>query len=196
MKGALDVHQALLAADVPHEVVRLDSRVSSADELPRALDLEQGCLAVRCYRASRRAPASRASDDPLSAGDAFAAVLVPAGSTPDPEALLTALSAVSVRPALPEEVNAATEFAAGLVSPVALPAGVELLVDAAVGATDVVYTAVGEGGLALGIRTRDLLLATGARVATLTTQPGYVRTLERPVEVVDLVRAEARRSRR
>lgn len=197
MKGALDVHQALLAVDVPHEVVRLDTRISSADELPRALDLTQGCLAVRCYRATRRPDPHRAVDEPrLSAGDAFAAVLVPAGSTPDPEALLTALAAVSVRPALPEEVNTATEFAAGLVSPIGLPAGVELLVDAAIGGTDVVYTAVGEGGLALGIRTRDLLLTTGARVAALTSRPSHVRTLERSVDVVDLVRAEARRSRR
>ena len=47
MKGALDVHRALLAADVPHEVVRLDSRITEADELPRALGLRAGCLAVR-----------------------------------------------------------------------------------------------------------------------------------------------------
>jgi prolyl-tRNA editing enzyme YbaK/EbsC (Cys-tRNA(Pro) deacylase) len=96
-------------------------------------------------------------------------VLVPAGATPDPASLLTALSARSVRPALPGEVNDVTDCAAGLVSPVDLPPGVELLADSAVGACDVVYTAVGEGGLALGIRTRDLLVATGARVATLTS---------------------------
>jgi prolyl-tRNA editing enzyme YbaK/EbsC (Cys-tRNA(Pro) deacylase) len=160
VRGALDVHQALLAADVPHEIVRLDTRITSADELPRALGLDAGCLAVRCYRAT--------GDD---GSDAFAAVLVPAGATPEPGALLLALAARAVRPALAGEVNLVTDCAAGLVTPVALPPQVVLLADAAVGGTDVVYTAVGEGGLALGIRTRDLLVTTGARVATLTSAP-------------------------
>ncbi len=47
----------------------------------------------------------------------------------------------------------------------------ELLVDSALGRADVLYTAVGEGGVALGIRTRDLLVTTDARVATLTAGP-------------------------
>lgn len=157
MKGALDAHRALLAAGVPHEVVRLDTRLSTADDLPRALGLELGCLAVRCYVVTRDQAAS-----------SLVAVLVPAGATPEPGALLAALDARAVRPALPAEVNAATDSAADLVCPVDLPPEVALLADAAVGRTDVVYTALGESGLALGIRTRDLLVATGARVATLT----------------------------
>lgn len=180
MKGALDVHRALLAVDVPHEVVRLDSRITDADELPRALGLRAGCLAVRCYLVSRD-----------RAADSFAAVLVPAGATPDPASLLTALSACSVRPALPGEVNDATEYAAGLVSPVDLPPAVELLADAAVGACDVVYTAVGEGGLALGIRTRDLLVVSRARVANLTSAAPAPEAGRR--DVIDLDAAAVRR---
>ena len=160
MRGALEVHQALLAAGVPHEVVRLDSRITVADELPRALGLPAGCLAVRCYVVSRDGER-----------DAVVAVLVPAGRTPAPGPLLEALGARSLRPAGVAEVNAATDCAAGLVCPVGLPPEVALLADAAVGATDVVYTPIGEGGLALGIRTRDLLVAARARVATLTTSP-------------------------
>ena len=160
MRGALEVHQVLLSADVPHEVVRLDSRITVADDLPRAMGLPVGCLAVRCYVVSTGA-----------GRDAVVAVLVPAGRTPAPGPLLDALGARSLRPALPGEVNAATDCAAGLVCPVGLPPEVALLADAAVGATDVVYTPIGEGGLALGIRTRDLLVATRARVATLTTSP-------------------------
>lgn len=158
MKGALDVHRALLAADVAHEIVRLDTRIATADELPRALGLATGCLVVRCYRVT-----------PDAGGpDAFVAVLVPAGATPDPAGLLPALSARALRPATAADVNAVTASAAGLVSPIDLPPDVELLADAAVGQSDVVYTAVGEARLALGIRTRDLLVVTGARVATLT----------------------------
>lgn len=156
MKSALDVHRELLSRDVPHEIVRLTRRVTSADELPRVLGLAAGCVTVRCYDVQRRR------------GSAFAAVLVPAGRVPDPATLLDALDASSVRPADPDRVNAMTDYAANLVGPVCLPAPVELLADTALGRSDVCYCAVGEGGVALGIRTRDLLVTTGARVASLT----------------------------
>ena len=156
MKGALDVHRVLLEGGVPHEVVRLRRPVLSADDLPAALDLPpEQCLAVRCYVADGRT----------------VAVLLQAGAVPDPVALLDALDARAARPATAAEVNAATDCAAGLVTPVGLPPEVELLADAAVGAADVVYVAAAEGGVALGIRTRDLLVATGARVASLSLRP-------------------------
>ena len=156
MRGALDVHRELLARDVPHEIVRLPHPAVTADDLPRLLGLTAGCVAVRCYEVQR------------DTGPAFAAVLVPAGRLPQPAALLDALGARAVRPARPDAVNAATDYAAGLVSPVCLPGDVELLADAAVGDSDVCYCAVGEGGVVLGIRTRDLLVVTGARVGSLT----------------------------
>lgn len=156
MKSALDVHRELLARDVPHEIVRLRTRALHADDLPRVLGLTAGCVAVRCYEVQR--------DD----GPSFAAVLVPAGRLPDPVALLDALDARSVSHASPDRVNAMTDYTAGLVGPVCLPEDVELLADTALGASDVCYCALGEGGVALGIRTRDLLVTTGARVATLT----------------------------
>ncbi|MCU1690920.1 MAG: hypothetical protein JWM64_11 [Frankiales bacterium] len=150
------MHRALLDAAVPHEVVRLRRPVLSADDLPGALDLAASeCVAVRCYVAD----------------DRTVAVLMHAGEVPDPVALLDALGARSVRPATASEVNAATDCAAGLVSPVGLPADVALLADSALGAADVVYTAAAEGGVALGIHVRDLLVHTGARVATLSPQP-------------------------
>lgn len=154
--GALDVHRVLLDAGVPHEVVRLRRPVLSADDLPGALDLPvEQCVAVRCYVADGRT----------------VAVLMHAGSVPDPVALLDALGARSARPATAGEVNAATDCAAGLVSPVGLPDAVLLLADSALGAADVVYTAAAEGGVALGIHVRDLLVSSGARVATLSPRP-------------------------
>ncbi len=156
MKGALDVHRELLARDVPHEMVRLRSRALTADDLPRLLGLPTGCVAVRCYEVVRES------------GPAFAAVLVPAGLLPQPGALLEALDARSVRPARPDTVNARTDYAAGLVGPLCLPPEIELLADTALGRSDVCYCAVGEGQVVLGIRTRDLLVTAGARVATLT----------------------------
>ena len=156
MRGALDVHRELLDRDVPHEVVRLPSRLLSADDLPAALGLETGCVAVRCYVVEQPWRSS------------FAAVLVPAGAVPVPARLLDALSARSVSPARPEQVNLVTDYTAGLVCPVGLPSDVEVLADEAVTASPTSYGALGEGGVALGIRTSDLLQVTGARTAALT----------------------------
>ncbi len=156
MKGALDVHRELLARDVPHEMVRLSGRVSTADDLPLLLGLSSGCVAVRCYEVVR--------EDRRS----FAAVLVPAGLVPDPLALLEALDACVVSPAGQDTVNEVTDYVAALVGPFCLPADVELIADSALGEGDVCYCAVGEAQVVLGIRTRDLLVATGARVASLT----------------------------
>lgn len=173
MRTALDVHRELLARDVPHEVVRLRRRVSSADELPGVLGLRGGCVAVRLYQVTRRSPSR-----------GWAAVLVPAGEVPDPAALLTALDAESVRPATATEANTVTGFANGLVSPVCLPAEVEVLADAALGSTDVVYAATGEPSLALGIRVLDLLVTVDARAATLTSAPAVPEP--RFADIIDL----------
>ncbi len=174
--GALDVHRVLLDAGVPHEVVRLRRSVLSADDLPAALGLPaQECVAVRCYVADGRT----------------VAVLMQAGQVPDPVALLDALGVRSARPATAGEVNAATDCAAGLVSPVGLPADVALLADSALGAADVVYTAAAEGGVALGIHVRDLLVHTGARTTTLSPRP-QVRTGWSGVIDLDATRAADR----
>jgi prolyl-tRNA editing enzyme YbaK/EbsC (Cys-tRNA(Pro) deacylase) len=155
VRAALDVHQDLLARGMPHEVIRLRTRVASADDLPRVLDVP-GCAAVRCYVVER------------AGGTSIAALLVPAGVVPDESVVCDALGAAAVRPASDDHVNAATGFAAGLVSPVGLPPDVEVLVDAALTSTDVVYCALGESGVALGIRIPDLLVASGARTVPLT----------------------------
>src|SRR3712207_9013010 len=58
-----------LFRSVPHEVVRLPGRLLTADDLPRLLQLEHGCVAVRCCVVERES------------GPAFAAVLVDRKST-------------------------------------------------------------------------------------------------------------------
>lgn len=184
MRGALDVHRDLLARDVPHEVVRLPGRLLHADDLPGQLGLDQGCVAVRCYLVER------------GKSTCFAAVLVPAGCVPSPVALLTALHARSVRPARPEQVNAATDCAAGLVCPVGLPPEVEVLADTALEASPTSYCAVGEGGVALGIATQDLLEVTGARRAPLTGGAGERVISLDPPQAVDLADPEASRGPR
>jgi prolyl-tRNA editing enzyme YbaK/EbsC (Cys-tRNA(Pro) deacylase) len=152
MKDALDVHRSLLAREVPHEVVRLPRLVLSADEIPEALGLpRERCVAVRMYHAD----------------DRLIAVLVKAGELPHPGAVLAAVNARSLRSAEQETVNAATDFAASLVSPVLLPDDITVIADACVGHADVIYAATGDGGTVLGIASRWLLVASGASVAEL-----------------------------
>ncbi|HEU5034653.1 MAG TPA: YbaK/EbsC family protein [Mycobacteriales bacterium] len=157
MKDALDVHRALLAREVPHEVVRLPRLVLSADEVPQVLELpRERCVVVRVYQAD----------------DQLVGVIVRAGELPHPAAVLQALGARTLRVAAPDEVSAATDFAASLVSPVLLPPSMPVLADACVGHVDVVYAATGDGGTALGISTRWLLTASGALATELCAPDG------------------------
>ena len=152
MKDALDVHRSLLAREVPHEIVRLPRLVLSADEIPEASGLPpQRCVAVRLYHAD----------------DRVIATLVRAGELPHPGAVLAAVGARTLRAAPADVVNEVTDFAASLVSPVLLPDDIQVLADSCVGHHEVVYTATGDGGTALGIPSRWLLTASHARVSEL-----------------------------
>jgi prolyl-tRNA editing enzyme YbaK/EbsC (Cys-tRNA(Pro) deacylase) len=163
MKDALDVHRSLLAREIPHEVVRLPRLVLTCDELPEALDLPADqCVATRVYHAD----------------DRLVAVLVRAGHHPHPAAVLEAVGARTLRSARPDVVNIHTDFAAELVCPMLLPEPMPVLADACVGHFDVVYTATGDGGTALGIPTRWLLTSTGAAVAELCVDTASVIDLD------------------
>jgi prolyl-tRNA editing enzyme YbaK/EbsC (Cys-tRNA(Pro) deacylase) len=152
MKDALDVHRSLLAREIPHEIVRLPRLVLTADEIPEAMGLpRERCVAVRLYQAD----------------ETLVAVVVRAGDLPHPGAVLSALGATSLRSVRPEIVNEVTDFAASLVSPVLLPTDVRVVADACVGHHDVVYAATGDGGTALGIAARWLLIAAGAAATEL-----------------------------
>jgi prolyl-tRNA editing enzyme YbaK/EbsC (Cys-tRNA(Pro) deacylase) len=126
--------------------------ILSADELPDALGLPApACRVVKMYLAD----------------DRLVAVLLPPGQLPSPAALLTATGAAAVRLASADVVNAATEYAAGLVAPILLPADMPLFTDAGLRADAVVYTPTGDTGNALGIRTRALLAVSRAQVVNL-----------------------------
>jgi prolyl-tRNA editing enzyme YbaK/EbsC (Cys-tRNA(Pro) deacylase) len=99
------------------------------------------------------------------------AVIVRAGELPHPGAVLSAVSAQTLRSARPDLVNRLTDFAAPLVCPVLLPDSVTVLADSCVGHTDVVYAPTGDGGTVLGIASRWLLTASRAAVAELCAPP-------------------------
>lgn len=158
MRGPLEAHQVLLEHQVLHNVIRLPQRIANADVLPTTLGLAaKDCVAVRSYRCDA---------GPIAA-------VVPAGVWPDTQLLAAALALHSssvdgLRPATRDEVNADTDYQAGLVSPLALPAQILLLADVRLLRSAVVYLPTGDPGTALGMRTRDLLAVTGARLSVLT----------------------------
>lgn len=162
MKSALDVHHLLLTRGVAHELVRTTTRAVCADDLPRALGVpDTACVVVRCFtvQGCRTADGSAVH---------LVAVLLQAGQTPDPDRLAEVLQASTVRPATPDEINVHTGFSAAFVSPIGLPEDVLVLADTPLTSSDLLYAPVGEGGLALGIGSRDLLVTTGAQAARLT----------------------------
>jgi prolyl-tRNA editing enzyme YbaK/EbsC (Cys-tRNA(Pro) deacylase) len=155
VKGALDIHRELLSRDVPHEILRLRRVVLDADEIADVLGIDaEQTVKVRLY----------------VAGSQMIAVAVPSGRATQPAALVRAGGSRTVRPATAQEINESTDYAAGLVSPLLLPKDMPLFVDSRIGRNDVVYTATGDTGTALGISTADLLVASRARVADLTGQ--------------------------
>lgn len=158
MKDALAIHRSLLDLEIQHEIVRLPSVISHADELPRVLGLSADrCLVTRMYRAGRHD---------------LVAVIVRAGTWPAYEEIRAALGTQRlIREAPPSAVNEVTDYVADLVAPLLLPQRMPILVEQdvmnALDVDDVVYTATGEGSTALGIRAFDLWLLTQAKPCTL-----------------------------
>jgi prolyl-tRNA editing enzyme YbaK/EbsC (Cys-tRNA(Pro) deacylase) len=68
-----------------------------------------------------------------------------------------------------DRVNAATQFAGGLVAPLLLPDDVQVVLDASLASREVLYTPTGESGTALGIHAQDLISLTGAVITNLLT---------------------------
>lgn len=158
MKDALAIHRTLLAEGTHHEIVRLRRLVTRADELPEALGLpRERCLAVRMYQVD---------------GGRLAAVIVRAGEVPPERVLLTALGACDIKPAAPDIVNAVTDYAAGLVAPLLLPASVTVLMDRKIVDfdDDVVYAPTGDAGTAVGIHATGVFMLSGAKPVDLAAQ--------------------------
>ncbi|REE97255.1 aminoacyl-tRNA deacylase [Thermomonospora umbrina] len=164
MKNALTIHRALLARETVHEIVRLRHPVTSADELPRALDLPPDrCLATRMLDCL----------DDLRGERFLAALVVTAGTRPDLGPVRAALGARVIRPAGPALVNSVTDYHADLVCPLLLPATVPMLIDQSdldrVRPEEVVYTATGEPRIAVGLRLADVYEMSGAKPIGLSS---------------------------
>src|SRR5690606_15225673 len=144
MKDALAIHRWLLAHQVHHEIVRLPRTLTSARNLPEVLHADPAdCLEVSVFEVD-----TRVSREPV-------AVLAAVATPPRAVIVASVLGARRAYPASAFLVNAATEYAYGLVCPLLLPEERTLLIDERLHsgpASRVVYTPTGERRTALSIR--------------------------------------------
>ncbi|MCG5215656.1 YbaK/EbsC family protein [Streptosporangium sp. KLBMP 9127] len=158
MKDALAIHRWLLAHQVHHEIVRLPRVLTCAAELPEVIRAAPAdCLEVSVYEVD-----TRIGIEPV-------AVVASVAAPPALGLLGGLLGARKVRPASAFLVNAATEYAAGLVCPLLLPENLTLLIDERLfddmSADRLLHTPTGERRTALSLRAPDLLaLVPGKRL--------------------------------
>ncbi|MFE3452976.1 YbaK/EbsC family protein [Nonomuraea sp. NPDC059194] len=147
MKDALAIHRWLLAHQVHHEIVRLPRPMTCAEELPATISAApERCVAVTVFE--RQARRDREA----------VAVVSTVADLPTAHAVSLLLGSGTVVPAPAFAVNAATDYAAGLVCPLLLPLELFVLVDRRM-PTDggLVFTPTGERHTALRLHALDLL---------------------------------------
>ncbi|WP_219464176.1 hypothetical protein, partial [Nonomuraea rhizosphaerae] len=119
MKDALAIHRWLLAHQVHHEIVRLPRPMTRAEELPDAVSAApERCVAVTVFEVATRI-----------GREVVVAVVSTVAHPPEPEIVGGVLGLRKVRLAPDFLVNSATDYAAGLASPLLLPDDLEVLID-------------------------------------------------------------------
>jgi len=198
MKGPLDIHQYLLAHDVHHEIVRLprnphgnqhgNQHVNGGANLAQALGLPaRRCVDVHAFHALSRfgdalvlllAPSDTIFDDTVT-GQRLGRAIAPISANGADERDAGA-GAVFTR-AGAQLVSSRTDYLAGHVAPLLLPADVQVVALQSLAdlAATVVYTPTGDVGTALGIRALDLLVLSHATVLPV----GERATRRRPVRI-------------
>ncbi|MQA93101.1 MAG: hypothetical protein GEV11_00135 [Streptosporangiales bacterium] len=177
MKDALAVHRRLLERETGHEIVRLRTTALTADDLPGGLGVpRERCVATQLFLTD---PGGRAT-----------AVLTRPGDHAPVGALRAATGARHLRPAAAHRVNALTDFAAGLICPILLPATIGVFIDrrilARVAPTEIVYTPTGEKRTGLAIALGDLIAACRAAPISLValSEAGDAPSARPPAEDV------------
>ncbi|HEX6673842.1 MAG TPA: YbaK/EbsC family protein [Actinomycetes bacterium] len=153
MRSSIDVHNRLLADDVPHELSALPGTLRDLTAAPDVLGLP--AVAV---------------GQPTVFADAHGAVVVlaPAGLAVDGTGVAVLLGRDGLAPVAPDQAPGLTGYLLPFVPPVALECPVTVLVDERLAGEDVVYTAAGEPGVILKVRGSDLVKATSAVVTQVT----------------------------
>ncbi|MEO3892090.1 YbaK/EbsC family protein [Nonomuraea sp. B5E05] len=158
MKDALAIHRWLLAHQVHHEIVRLPRPMTSAEELPKTVSAApERCLMVTVFDVATRV-----------GREVVIGVTSPVALPPRPGAVGGLLAARQVRYAPAHVVNAATDYADGLVCPLLLPESLPVFIDDRLRVDEgPVFMPIGERHTALCLRAVDLLTLLPGKLADL-----------------------------
>jgi len=153
VRSSIDVHNHLLADDIPHEVSQLSGPLRDLSAAPGVLGLEGVTVGKPTV---------------LTNGDGVVLVLAPAEEDVDVAQVAELLGRQELHPIEPDEAPGLTGYLLPFVPPVALECPVTVVLDEQLAHQDVVYTAAGEPGVILKVRGVDLVKVTSAVVSPVT----------------------------
>jgi prolyl-tRNA editing enzyme YbaK/EbsC (Cys-tRNA(Pro) deacylase) len=156
LRSSVDVHNSLLADEVPHELSQLPGALRDLAAAPAVLGLPASAVARPTLLADR-------------AGVVL--ILAPADVEVNAAQIAELLGRRSLRSLAADRAPGLTGYLLPFVPPVALECPATVVVDEQLTREDVVYTAAGEPGVILKVRGVDLAKVTGAVVSQVTGQP-------------------------
>jgi Ala-tRNA(Pro) deacylase len=157
VRSSVDVHNFLIERDIPHEVFSARGRLRSAERIAAVLDLspdEVGKVVL------------------FEGPDGAVAAVVASDRAPDEAKVAKAAGRGALEPARDERASEITEYLTEAIPPAGLPNGIRLVVDRPLNRDAVLYFPGGEVRSVLKIRGKDLVRATGAKVAAITAPAG------------------------
>jgi prolyl-tRNA editing enzyme YbaK/EbsC (Cys-tRNA(Pro) deacylase) len=152
VRTSVDVHNFLIERDVQHELFSARGRIRVPERIAAVLDLpaeEVGKVVV-----------FEGPDGPVAA-------VVPIGSRLDPRRLGKATGRSDLIPAPEDRTFELTDYLPESTPPAGLPPKFTTVVDRSLARDDVLYFPGGEARAILKIRGKDLVKATGAKVASI-----------------------------
>ena len=161
MRNSVDVHNYLIERDAAHEVFRARGRLRSPERIAAVLDLPPSEVGkVRIFEGP---------SGPVAA-------IVPAGYEADPDRLRRAMGRKALQPVTDDRASELTGYLPESTPPAGLPDGFSVVLDHSLDRDAVLYFPGGEVRSVLKIRGKDLVKATGARVAAIAEPAEDVRS--------------------
>lgn len=157
MRSSIDVHNHLLADEVPHELPQLPGPLRDLAAAPAVLGLP---------------PVTVARPTVLIDRDGVVLVLAPADMDVDVAQVAEILGREHLEPVAPDRAPGLTGYLLPFVPPVALECPTTVVLDEQLAHQDVVYAAAGEPGVILKVRGVDLVKVTNAVVSRVTSAAG------------------------
>jgi prolyl-tRNA editing enzyme YbaK/EbsC (Cys-tRNA(Pro) deacylase) len=153
VRSSIDVHNHLLADDIPHELSQLSGPLRDLSAAPAVLGLPAVTVARPTVLTDR---------------DGVVVILAPADLEVDAAQVAEVLGRKELHSIEPDEAPGLTGYLLQFVPPVALESPVTVMLDEQLAHQDVIYTAAGEPGVILKVRAVDLVKVTGAVVSSVT----------------------------